>query len=46
MPRWDGVRGNSAVTVLACNLSEITDEHIAPMAQQLVGGAFVHISCT
>ena len=44
VPRWDGVRGNSAVTVLACNLSEITDEHIAPMAQQLVDGVILLIA--
>ena len=38
MPRWEGVRGNSAVTMFSCELDQITDEHIEPMAQQLADG--------
>ncbi len=44
MPRRGGVRDTSTVTVLACELSEITDEHSAPIAQQLADGLILVIA--
>lgn len=44
MPRWEGTKRSTGVAVFPCALPEITDEHIAPMAQQIADGIILIIA--